>query len=282
MGQLVVHGVGEGGRFVLVDRHRRVVREVGLVQHREHWVSWVLSSLMINWLLINRRIKLRKKWLPPMARKGALIPRTSSSLIPANPGRQILSSFFHKSRFNISWRIWISATPESISLWPAISFIHFFLLNWKKRFSNLTLEFISNHKPVRRSCERLNARRSRDRLGNCSVISCQTPAYVFLNQDVWIFLPAPGYVFLNERDRVSSWYSWGATWVETLYEAVVRPLVADIEGCRNWAPVRVLPTWMEDFLRCTKIQHFAKICRSTKSLFVSGLCGFFNHFLSVH
>ena len=193
-----------------------------------------------------------------MARKGALIPRTSSSLIPANPGRQILSSFFHNSRFNISWRIWISATPESISLWPAISFIHFFLLNWKKRFLNPTLEFISNHKPVRRSCVRLNARRSRDRLGNCSVISCQTPAYVFLNQDVWIFLPAPGYVFLNERDRVSSWYSWAATWVETLYEAVVRPLVADIEGCRNWAPVRILPTWMEDFLRCTKVKHFTK------------------------
>lgn len=44
MGQLVVHGVRERGRFVLVDRHRRVVREVGLVQHREHRVSWFLSS----------------------------------------------------------------------------------------------------------------------------------------------------------------------------------------------------------------------------------------------
>ena len=44
MGQLVVHGVRERGRFVLIDRHRRVVREVCLVQHREHRVSWFLSS----------------------------------------------------------------------------------------------------------------------------------------------------------------------------------------------------------------------------------------------
>ena len=45
MGQLVVHCVGEGGRFVLVDWHRWVVSEVGFVQHWEHWVSWFLYSL---------------------------------------------------------------------------------------------------------------------------------------------------------------------------------------------------------------------------------------------
>ena len=50
---------------------------------------------MINCLLINPGLKLRKKWLPPMARKGALIPRTSSSLIPANPGTAVLSSLFN-------------------------------------------------------------------------------------------------------------------------------------------------------------------------------------------
>ena len=39
MCELVVHGVGEGGRLVVVYRHARVVREVGLVQHREHVVA---------------------------------------------------------------------------------------------------------------------------------------------------------------------------------------------------------------------------------------------------
>ena len=105
MGQLVVHCVGEGGGFVLVDRHRWVVREVGLVQHREHWVSWFLSSLMINCLLINRRIRLRKRWSPPMARKGARIPRTSSSLIPANPATPVLSSSSLVNIFAVSEHI---------------------------------------------------------------------------------------------------------------------------------------------------------------------------------
>ena len=46
----------------------------------------------------------------------------------------------------------------------------------------MALEFISDHnKPVRRSCVRLNARRSRDRLGNCSLISCQTLAYTYFS-----------------------------------------------------------------------------------------------------
>ena len=118
MGQLEVHGVGEGGWFVLVDRHRRVVREVGLVQHRKHWISWFLSSLMINCLLINRWIKLRKKWLPPMARKGALIPRTSSSLIPANPRTSVLSSLVNISAVStenmMKWQT--LSKPERISL----------------------------------------------------------------------------------------------------------------------------------------------------------------------
>ena len=45
--------------------------------------------------------------LPPIARKGARMPRTSSSLIPAKPAR--------------------------ISLWPAISLVHFFLLNCNEK-----------------------------------------------------------------------------------------------------------------------------------------------------
>ena len=114
--------------------------------------------------------------------------------------------------------------------------------------------------PARRSCVRLNARRSRDRLRNCSMISCQTPTYVFLNQDVWIFAPPPppGHVFhKEERDKgVSSWYSWGcpATWVEALHQAVVRPLMADVEGRCDRAAVRILAAWVEDLLVWTKVQ----------------------------
>ena len=123
----------------------------------------------------------------------------------------------------------------------------------------MALEFISDHnKPVRRSCVRLNARRSRDRLGNCSLISCQTLAYTYFSIKMSeYFFPLRVTCFsTRERDRVSSWYSWGwGTWVETLYEAVVRPLMTDIEGCSNWAPVRVFPAWMEDFLRCREIKH---------------------------
>lgn len=37
--ELVVEGVGPAGRSVLVDRHRRVVREVRLPQHFEHVVA---------------------------------------------------------------------------------------------------------------------------------------------------------------------------------------------------------------------------------------------------
>ena len=149
--------------------------------------------------------------------------------------------------------------PERISLWPAISFIHFFLLNWKKRFST---KFIFNQKPVRRSCVRLNARRSRDRLGNCSMISCQTPAYTHFSIKMSeYFFPLLWVTCFSTRE------TWGcllgihetkvATWVETLYEAVVRPLVADVECCSNWAAVRVLPTRMEDFLRCEELDHIA-------------------------
>ena len=114
--------------------------------------------------------------------------------------------------------------------------------------------------PARRSCVRLNARRSRDRLRNCSMISCQTQTYVFLNQDVWIFPPPPppGHVFhKEERDKgVSSWYSWGcpATWVEALHQAVVRPLMADVEGRCDRAAVRILAAWVEDLLVWTKVQ----------------------------
>ena len=39
MRQFVVHGVGEGGREVVVDGHARVVGEVGLIQHGEHVVA---------------------------------------------------------------------------------------------------------------------------------------------------------------------------------------------------------------------------------------------------
>lgn len=37
--ELVVEGVGPAGRAVLVDRHRRVVREVRVPQHFEHVVA---------------------------------------------------------------------------------------------------------------------------------------------------------------------------------------------------------------------------------------------------
>ena len=92
------------------------------------------------------------------------------------------------------------------------------------------------------------------------MISCQTPTYVFLNQDVWIFPPPPppDHVFhKEERDKgASSWYSWGcpATWVEALYQAVVRPLMADVEGRCDRAAVRILATWVEDLLVWTKVQ----------------------------
>ena len=43
MGHLVVHGVGEVRRLVLVDGHGRVVGEVSLVHHLEHVVTADLS-----------------------------------------------------------------------------------------------------------------------------------------------------------------------------------------------------------------------------------------------
>lgn len=42
--ELVVEGVGPAGRPVLVDRHRRVVREVRVPQHFEHVVTADLSG----------------------------------------------------------------------------------------------------------------------------------------------------------------------------------------------------------------------------------------------
>ena len=259
MGELVVHCVGEGGWFVLVDRHRWVVREVRLVQHREHRVSWFLSSLTVFYSIVSDQIE--DKVVTANGKKGSSDPPNIFQLDPGKPCNISLktSSFFeYVGRVGeYMMKCKTVSKPERISLWPAISFIHFFLLNWKKRFST---KFIFNQKPVRRSCVRLNARRSRDRLRNCSMISCQTPTYVFLNQDVWIFPPPPppGHVFhKEERDKGgSSWYSWGcpATWVEALHQAVVRPLMADVEGRCDRAAVRILAAWVEDLLVWTKVQ----------------------------
>ena len=90
--------------------------------------SRTLGFLVFILVIKVARIKLRKKWLPPMARKGALMPRTSSSLIPAKPERHPSYHLSSSRSENINFQT-LSSIPESISLWPAISFIHFFLLN---------------------------------------------------------------------------------------------------------------------------------------------------------
>ena len=47
--EFVVQGVGPTGRSVLVDRHRRVVREVCIVKHFEHVVSTHLKLFLFFW-----------------------------------------------------------------------------------------------------------------------------------------------------------------------------------------------------------------------------------------
>ena len=184
-----------------------------------------------------------------MARKGALMPRTSSSLIPAKPERHPSYHLSSSRSENINFQT-LSSIPESISLWPAISFIHFFLLNWKRRVLKKNQFQIANLFPeavwdwMR---------------GDLVTVWGIAPWFLVRHQLTYFSIKMSEYFFplrvtcFSMRDRMSSWYSWGcaATWVETLDEAVVRPLMADIEGCRNWTAVRVLAAWVEDFLRWT-------------------------------
>lgn len=56
--KLVVQSVGEAGRFVLVNRHGRIIGEVGIVQHLEHFVASNLSILQKNQQFIIKILKL--------------------------------------------------------------------------------------------------------------------------------------------------------------------------------------------------------------------------------
>lgn len=49
--ELVIQGVGEAGRSVFVDGHGRIVSEVRVVQHLEHFISSNLSKLIKSSLI---------------------------------------------------------------------------------------------------------------------------------------------------------------------------------------------------------------------------------------
>lgn len=74
--EFVIQRVGPAWRFVFVDRHGGVVREVRVVQHFEHLISANLEKIYHVRLLFFA-------WLSKLTDKnGALIPLTSSSFTP--------------------------------------------------------------------------------------------------------------------------------------------------------------------------------------------------------
>ena len=71
--------------LVVVYRHRRVIGEVGLIKHGEHGVSWLDGGGGEGREGEGGEKKEQRVKIPPIARNGALMPLTSSSLIPAKP-----------------------------------------------------------------------------------------------------------------------------------------------------------------------------------------------------
>ena len=191
-----------------------------------------------------------------MARKGALMPRTSSSLIPAKPERHPSYHLSSSRSENINFQT-LSSIPESISLWPAISFIHFFLLNWKRRVLK-KINFKSqtcSPKLCEIECEAISwpsGELLHDFLSDTDLRVSQSRCLNIRPSPSSRSRVSQG----GERQGGSSWYSWGcpATWVEALHQAVVRPLMADVEGRCDRAAVRILAAWVEDLLVWTKVQ----------------------------
>lgn len=113
--EFVVEGVGPAGRSVLVDRHRRVVREVRLPQHFEHVVAADLKRAAPRFFLFSS-LSLRTP-------SGSLTPLIDGSRSPSGKTRSAIYNpranfhfflfFFSSKRGNV---VFASAAVGSLSL----------------------------------------------------------------------------------------------------------------------------------------------------------------------